>query len=116
MTSLATLAPAPLRVETEEPALVVLLPRDMEPLVGRFLGRKRAELPALRQALDSGDYGHIGDVGHDLKGAGSAFGFPLLSQLGRKLSQAARAADADEVELLLERLEHYLLRVRPSFI
>ncbi len=96
-------------------ALVVEFGKDMEALVERFLHRKRTDVVALRNALQEGDYERIANLAHDLKGAGGAFGFSELSLLGRKLMQAAGAADGEDVESLLERLEQYLVRVQPIF-
>ncbi len=94
------------------PALTVMVEKDLEGLVQRFLVRKRDDLERARAALSTGDFETIRRIGHDLKGAGEGFGFPELSAFGAALERAAvlhnERALADE----LAAVDQFLSRVR----
>ena len=94
---------------------VVRLDKDLEPIVTRFLGRKRREPPLLREALRSRDYETIRRLGHDLKGAGEGFGFPELSVIGAQLEGCARTRDADTITQQIEAMEAFLAAVEVHF-
>jgi HPt (histidine-containing phosphotransfer) domain-containing protein len=94
---------------------VVMLDKDVEQLVTRFLSRKHKELTRLREALEMGDFGTICRLGHDLKGAGEGFGFPELSILGAKLELAAPARDTEQIAACIASMERYLTRLQVRY-
>jgi HPt (histidine-containing phosphotransfer) domain-containing protein len=94
---------------------VVLLEKDLEQLVTRFLERKQSELDRLRAAMLAGDFETIRRLGHDLKGAGDGFGFPELSILGARFEVAAKAGDAEQIAVHISTMERYLTRLQVRF-
>jgi HPt (histidine-containing phosphotransfer) domain-containing protein len=90
---------------------VVCLDKDLEPIVTRFLGRKRAEIPRLRVALQERDFEEIRRLGHDLKGAGEGFGFPDLTAVGAQLERSARSRDGGAINEQIDKMDRYLTSV-----
>jgi HPt (histidine-containing phosphotransfer) domain-containing protein len=93
----------------------VLIEKDMEQLVTRFLARKRGEVEHLRAALEATDYEAVRRLGHDLKGAGAGFGFPELTLIGGQLEGAAKRADAASIRSQVDAMERYLTQLQVSF-
>jgi HPt (histidine-containing phosphotransfer) domain-containing protein len=94
---------------------VIMLDKDVEQLVTRFLTRKMADLTRLREALEMGDFDSIRRLGHDLKGAGEGFGFPELSILGAKFELAAPARDTAQIAACIASMERYLTRLQVRY-
>jgi HPt (histidine-containing phosphotransfer) domain-containing protein len=94
---------------------VVCVDRDLEPIVTRFLGRKRAEIPRLRAALQGQDFEEIRRLGHDLKGAGEGFGFPDLTVVGASLERSARSRDGAAINEQIDAMDRYLTSVEVHY-
>jgi HPt (histidine-containing phosphotransfer) domain-containing protein len=99
----------------ERSRIVVCLDAELEPIVTRFLRRKRGELPVLRTAAEARDFETIRRLGHDLKGAGEGFGFPDLSAIGAQLERCAHARDGNTITEQIEAMEAYLAAVEVRF-
>ena len=94
---------------------VVWVEKDLQRLVTRFLTAKQADLGFIREAMLASDFETVRRLGHDLKGAGEAFGFPELSILGAKVEVAAQARDAHQIAVHTAVLERYLVRLSVRF-
>ena len=44
----------------------------------------------MSRGLEAGDYEGVRESGHQLKGAGSSYGFDAITDIGRSLEQAAK--------------------------
>ena len=90
---------------------------DVWEMVPTFLGNRERDVAALRTALEAGDSSTIQRLGHNMKGAGAAYGFPEITNLGAALETAARTADDATARSLTEQLADYLSRVAvvPAF-
>jgi HPt (histidine-containing phosphotransfer) domain-containing protein len=99
----------------ERSRIVVRLDGDLEPIVTRFLGRKRGELAVLRNAVQAREFETIRRLGHDLKGAGEGFGFPDLSAIGAQLERCAHTRDAKAITEQIEAMEAYLTALEVRF-
>jgi HPt (histidine-containing phosphotransfer) domain-containing protein len=97
------------------PALTVMVEKDLEVLVHRFLARKRDDLDRARAALAAGDFETIRRIGHDLKGAGEGFGFPELSAFGAALERAAVLHNERALGDELVAVDQFLSRLRITF-
>ncbi|WP_309671682.1 PAS domain S-box protein [Gemmatimonas sp.] len=66
------------------------LPPSFALRVPDFLANRRADVVRLHDALDCGDRDTVQRLGHDMKGAGTSFGFPSITDLGACLEQEAQ--------------------------
>lgn len=92
----------PVRVEVDA---------ELLPLVPGFLENRRRDLELIAAALESGDLEPVVRLGHNMKGAGSAYGFDRISELGADLEAASRVADEPQVRRLHAELADYLARL-----
>ena len=61
--------------------------------------------------MEQGDFEDIQDWGHILKGAGSSYGFDVISEIGESLERGAKAQNSDEIQRLVDELSNYLAQV-----
>jgi signal transduction histidine kinase/CheY-like chemotaxis protein len=99
--------PAPIRIQVEE---------GMEDIVPGYLEKRRAEIKVYRASLARGDFDTIGKLAHKMKGTGSGYGFPRLTELGEVLEKAAIQSDAFAAREKLEELTLYLERVELEYL
>jgi len=92
--------------------IVARCSKDLEPIIPRYLARRREEITSLRAGLDGGDYGALRLIGHGLKGSGKSYGFSALSDIGARIEKAALAADAAALEPLLAEHADYVERLQ----
>jgi CheY-like chemotaxis protein len=108
----AAAAAASAPVAEPAPAPVVPLAPRARPArtrdVSLFLERRRGEIATLHAALERADHQEIRRIGHNLKGVGTSFGFPDLSDLGHRLETAARAADETGMRALIDEMTAYI--------
>ena len=97
----AGMAPAP---------RAVAAPVDMEMrnMMLHYIQRRRDEIAVYRDAVDSGDFGAIKRMGHNMKGTGSGYGFPALTEFGAAIELAALGADSSALRAAVDRLAFYL--------
>jgi signal transduction histidine kinase/CheY-like chemotaxis protein/HPt (histidine-containing phosphotransfer) domain-containing protein len=95
-----------------EIAIVVEAPEGLERLAPKYLTARREELGELLALLEAADFPGLRKVAHNLRGTGTSYGFPDLTDIGREMEKSAEAADPGSVYQQLTRLSRYLDRVR----
>lgn len=90
----------PVQPRQAPPALAALVPKYLE-------GRQQ-DILMLRAALEQGNFKEIARLGHNLKGTGSPYGFPEITQIGRSLEVAGKESDGAEANRSIGRLESYV--------
>jgi HPt (histidine-containing phosphotransfer) domain-containing protein len=80
------------------------LPERLRGLVPNYLNTCTTQIATLRTLVASGDFDAIRVVGHNLKGSGTSFGLPRVTEIGAKLEAGAAAAKGDEFPELIEQL------------
>jgi HPt (histidine-containing phosphotransfer) domain-containing protein len=91
---------------------IVTVARDLEDLVPTFMKNRAKELETLRGALTAGDFEQIRQLGHRMKGVGNSYGFEMISLLGKKVEDGAKAGDRDALGMHLAEYADYLARVQ----
>jgi signal transduction histidine kinase/DNA-binding response OmpR family regulator len=97
-----------------EPVAFVEVEPWLQPVVGKYLENRRADIAKLRAALDSGDYSLIRLLGHQMAGTGGGYGFQAISDIGAALEESALASDAARMQAGIEKLDRYLLSVETT--
>jgi HPt (histidine-containing phosphotransfer) domain-containing protein len=77
-------------------------------MVTAYVTRGLAVLPDALAALDRLDFNYLRIYGHRLKGSGSGYGLPRVTEIGSVIEQAARREDAAQLEQRIAGLEAYL--------
>jgi signal transduction histidine kinase/DNA-binding response OmpR family regulator len=101
----------------EAPAdeLVVRVEQGMEDVVPGYLEKRRKDVDLYRQALAAGDFDAVRMLGHKMKGTGAGYGFPVLTEIGGAIEQAALKKDAGSVAAGVDRLAWYAGRVKLEY-
>jgi PAS domain S-box-containing protein len=93
---------------TPERKAAVPLADGIEDLVPWYLGNRRNDLAALAKAVSGGDLPAIRVIGHSMKGSGTGYGFPEITEIGRAMETGAVAGDLAEIRRQMDRLQAYL--------
>ena len=95
----------------KENAYTVTVAKDLADLIPSFMDNRRKELETLRNALSASDFDELRRLGHRMKGAGSSYGFELVSTVGKTIEDASKSGDADAIKSSLDTYEDYLAKV-----
>jgi len=101
--AVAKYASAPIEVQVEE---------DMADVVPAYLEKRRAEVAVYRRALEAGDFDTIKHLAHKMKGTGTGYGFPRLTELGAALETSAMQKDAEGVGKPLHEFARFVDKVQ----
>lgn len=82
-------------------------------LIPGYLAQRRREIQSALDNWSNSSPEELRILGHNLKGSGGAYGFPIITTLGGRLSEAARAGALPVCQQVLSELNHYLKRVVP---
>jgi HPt (histidine-containing phosphotransfer) domain-containing protein len=93
----------------------VRVERELEDLVPAFMENRRKDIDALKAAHTSAEFEKMRQIGHRMKGVGTSYGFTHVTTLGKRIEDAARAADAGALQALIAEYADYLARVQVSF-
>jgi HPt (histidine-containing phosphotransfer) domain-containing protein len=89
-----------------------LIPVDLEDLAKDFLENRRNELAELRSLVEQADFKKLEQIAHKIKGNGGSFGFPRISEIGKRLEYSAQAHLRDECAKAVDDLKNYLANVK----
>lgn len=97
-----------------DPILVTLDPM-LEPIFPRYLEIRQREQQELEAALADCDWDTLQSLGHRIKGSGSAYGLPHVTELGRAIEEAAGKGREAEVRRFVEELGDFMSRLNVSY-
>ncbi len=79
-------------------------------ILNRYIERRKRDLEVCFKNMNEGKYDELERLGHQLKGNGETFGHPELSEIGRKLEEAAREGDAYFLHEAIEKFSEWVNR------
>jgi CheY-like chemotaxis protein/HPt (histidine-containing phosphotransfer) domain-containing protein len=98
----------------EHPNQTICADQPLAHLVPGFLRTKRQDIEAIQFALRTGDFERIKLLAHNMKGEGTTYGFPRVSEIGAIIEQSAESRDqkiiaesADELAGYLSSVDHH---------
>lgn len=91
---------------------VVTVAKDLEDLIPVFFKNRHKEVETLRAALSAGDFQQLAQIGHRMKGVGNSYGFALVSTLGKRVEDAAKASDGAVIDASIAEYAEYLANVK----
>lgn len=92
----------------------VTVDASLQDLIPGYLAKRRAEAVKAGDALASGDYESLRRFGHNLKGTGAGYGFPVLTEIGAAIEEGAKSHHQEMVQYKLDELKRYLEAVEWS--
>jgi hypothetical protein len=90
---------------------VIEVEEGMEDVVPAYLEKRRADIPAYESAVAAGDFETVRNLAHKMKGTGTGYGFPVLTEIAGELEQAAKMSEPQRIRLSLDRLKIYVASV-----
>lgn len=117
-----SLRPAPVasvKPPPREPKRVIMeqLDPECDALVPAFLEKRCEELSVLENALAERAFDTVYRLGHNLRGSGGSYGFPMMTEIGERMETAAKAHDDKAVAREIAELREHLgdvLRLRAA--
>ena len=91
-------------VSSDDPAVRQLLPG--------YLERRRTDVITMRQSLADSDLDAVAQTGHRMRGSGTAYGIPSITEIGTDIDRSARAGNVEAVAAAIDRLAEFLTRAR----
>lgn len=82
------------------------------PLIPKYLDNRRQDLVRLADAVAARDLKALRKLGHDMSGSGGAYGIPPVSEIGKRIEDAALAGDTAAIAQAIEELRAFLDTVR----
>lgn len=91
---------------------IIKVDGELAEIVPAYLEHRREELARLPALLEAGDFEALRGIGHKMRGSGGGYGLDLLTEIGERMENAAKAKDktalaaqAAELAEFLESLE-----------
>lgn len=74
----------------------------------RYLQRREADVAAIQEALNNGNFQLTAKLGHDWKGNGETYGFPQFSEWGKNMEIAAKNQQLDAIREIISEVTKFL--------
>ena len=93
----------------------VRVERYLEDLIPDYLSNRRKEVAQLATAFESGNFDAIAQLTHRMIGVGTPYGFNHVTDVARKLREAALARDETTLSTILTDYRDYVAKIRVIF-
>ena len=84
---------------------------EFKALIKEYLEYIRTSLPAVKTSLSEGLYPEVYKFAHNIKGTGTSYGFPNLTQIGTDVCNHINANKYDDLETQLNEIESIIEKV-----
>ena len=95
--------------------LLIHVEQGMEDVVPAYLEKRRKDVLTYSQALANQDFETLRMLGHKMKGTGAGYGFPVLTEIGSAIEEAALRKDAGRIAAGVDRLAWYAGNVKLDY-
>jgi HPt (histidine-containing phosphotransfer) domain-containing protein len=95
-----------------KPSPTVTVAKDLADLIPIFFKNRQKELESLRSALAGENFDQLRHLGHRMKGVGNSYGFAAISELGKRIEDAARNSDRNVIDACIGEYTDYLSNVQ----
>jgi CheY-like chemotaxis protein len=80
----------------------------LEARTPQYLQNRQQDIENIAQAIEQADFATIQRLGHNMAGSGAGYGFPEITEIGRRMESAAQRASLQEMPKLLADLTAYM--------
>jgi PAS domain S-box-containing protein len=94
--------------------IVVHADARLKQILPGYVKRRRAEVLAIREAIERGDWDALCTIGHRMKGSGAGYGLGALTEIGGAIEEAAAQQDA-AIQEHARKLEDFLDRLSVAY-
>lgn len=92
----------------DDNAFTITIDKDLEDLIPGYIENRRKDIASIREALGKNDLETIRILGHSMKGSGGGYGFDAITDIGKRIEEAAKGGNAAGIKEALISLSSYL--------
>jgi hypothetical protein len=96
-------------------AIRTVVDSSLREIVPGYLTNRRTDVIAFRAALENDDFQTIRMTAHKIKGTGGGYGFPVLTELGAAIENAAITRDGESIRKNVAELDRYLEKIEVEY-
>jgi HPt (histidine-containing phosphotransfer) domain-containing protein len=95
---------------------IVFVDSSLRQVMDYYLSTEQENILTLESALDDQNFSLLMEIGDKLYGHGTSFGFPFITQVGKKIEIAAMAKNSFALFSLINSLKIYLDNVSIHYV
>lgn len=95
--------------------ILIIIDKDIADLIPGYLTNRRGDIEKMNWAIDSGEFETIRQIGHQLKGSGSGYGFDFITDAGTAIEHGAKETNYEEIKRHVAALGDYLDRLETVY-
>lgn len=92
----------------DENTTTISIDKDLEDLIPGYLENRRRDIASIEEALRKNDFETIRILGHSMKGSGGGYGFDAITDIGKRIEEAAKKMETEEITRQITALSEYL--------
>ena len=93
----------------------VIVRKDLEDLIPRFLANRQKEVGLLASALLASDFVQLRQLAHRMKGVGSSYGFALITALGERIEDLVSTCNVTGLAACVAQYRDFLSKLSVTF-
>lgn len=94
---------------------IIRVDAELAEILPAYLQHRHEELARLPALLDEGDFEALRIIGHKMRGSGGGYGLDLLTELGERMENSAKAKDKTALAAQAGELREFLESVEIEF-
>ncbi len=87
---------------------IVHIDSELAELIPNYVENRHKDIKNMSDAVEKGDYETVRLLGHSMKGSGASYGFQGISDIGKKLEEAAKAKNNADITKYIGELTDYM--------
>lgn len=95
---------------------IIRVDGELAEIIPAYLEHRREELARLPGLLDAGDFDALRGIGHKMRGSGGGYGLDLLTEIGERMENSAKAKDKIALAAQAAELKSFLEDVQVEFV
>lgn len=99
----------------DDNTVTITIDKDLEDLIPGYLENRRRDIASIEEALRKNDFETIGILGHSMKGSGGGYGFDAITEIGKRIEEAAKNMDKKVIAEQAEELSTYLHNIKIAY-
>lgn len=101
--------------EPGDDAAVIRISKDLEDLIPGYLENRHRDIASIQEALGKDDFETIRILGHSMKGSGGGYGFDAITEIGKRIEEAAKHMDKKGIAEQAGELSAYLHNIKVTY-
>ena len=89
----------------------ISIDKDLEDLIPGYLENRRRDIASIEEALRKNDFETIRILGHSMKGSGGGYGFAAITEIGKRIEEAAKKMEKEEIGRQIAALSEYITSI-----